>query len=436
MTELQNHLGNGLAFLAVLAGLVLFAAMLGALADLILKQNLRERMGLTALPPALFGVAAVLYGLIAFTLVIGLFLLILATIGVPITQRGDTPKELADAFLFYVLRIAGLTTVLGAVIALPFTLIRLKLTQKQTDTATETLFNEKINAAANDLHAQRRISEWKRKDGYVDIWEDDIIKRNAAIDRLQGLADEYKGEYGAAARIARLLSVYVRELTREYPAKTAPDDASPNELRKWAGKLEPARSDMEKAVQTLGRIRPLLGGKETPDAIDLSGANLQGFRLSALDFRNARLSAARLQGANLVGAQLQGAILIEARLQEADLNGARLQEADLNGARLQGAFLSGAEFDEATSLKDATLRGASLWEVDCTRLPQFTDRLDDIFADASVTPPGGARPGDDGWPKHWATEVLGADFYSAWRAWQRSIGFDPDDPATGDKPQP
>ncbi|MEL6102290.1 MAG: hypothetical protein AAFR68_13375, partial [Pseudomonadota bacterium] len=242
MTELQNHLGNGLAFLAVLAGLVLFAAMLGALADLILKQNLRERMGLTALPPALFGVTAVLYGLIAFTLVIGLFLLILATIGVPITQRGDTPKELADAFLFYVLRIAGLTTVLGALIALPFTLIRLKLTQKQTDTATETLFNEKINAAANDLHAQRRISEWKRKDGYVDIWEDDIIKRNAAIDRLQGLADEYKGEYGAAARIARLLSVYVRELTREYPAKTAPDDASPNELRKWAGKLEPARS--------------------------------------------------------------------------------------------------------------------------------------------------------------------------------------------------
>jgi len=203
MTELQNHLGNGLAFLAVLAGLVLFAAMLGALVDLILKQNLRERMGLTAFPPALFGVAAVLYGLIAFTLVIGLFLLILATIGVPITQRGDTPKELADAFLFYVLRIAGLTTVLGAVIALPFTLIRLKLTQKQTKTNEERLFNEKIVAAAADLHAQRQVTRLDRNRKPYDVWQPDIEKRNLAVFRLTKIAEETPRKAGTVAGILR-----------------------------------------------------------------------------------------------------------------------------------------------------------------------------------------------------------------------------------------
>ncbi|MEO1606289.1 MAG: pentapeptide repeat-containing protein [Pseudomonadota bacterium] len=239
---------------------------------------------------------------------------------------------------------------------------------------------------------------------------------------------------------------------------------------------EPIRVDYENAVQAFFRIRHLLSEEEAKALLDfrdaqlpavnlqkedLSGglfdrANLSGAFLTGVqaangsfqgtDLRGARLGYAKLNQADLRWAQLQGAILIGAQLQGAFLNGARLQGAFLNGAQLQGAGLGraqlqganlvGAEFDEATSLKDATLRGASLREVDCTSLPEFTRHLDDIFADASVTPPGGARPGDDGWPKHWATEVLGADFYSAWRAWQRSIGFDPDDPATGDKPQP
>ncbi|MEO0523542.1 MAG: pentapeptide repeat-containing protein, partial [Pseudomonadota bacterium] len=370
MTELQNHLGNGLAFLA---GLVLFAAMLGALADLILKQNLRERMGLTALPPALFGVAAVLYGLIAFTLVIGLFLLILATIGVPITQRGDTPKELADAFLFYVLRIAGLTTVLGAVIALPFTLIRLKLTQQQTKTNEESLFNEKINAATELLYARRQHTERGEEGAPTsDVWQDDITRRNAAIDRLERLAGE-RPDF--APDIARMLSIYVRELTAENPAEQPPDDATPNELDDWAKDLKRKRTDMENAVQTLGHM--IRDHDLADQRIDLRGANLQAFdlqetcldkaQLNRAQLQGAELGRARLQGADLSGAQLQGAILRWARLQGANLNEARLQGADLVGARLQGAFLlgarlhgadiHGAEYHQATSLKDATLRG-------------------------------------------------------------------------------
>mmetsp|Transcript_22933 Transcript_22933/g.38576 ORF Transcript_22933/g.38576 Transcript_22933/m.38576 type:complete len:145 (+) Transcript_22933:6236-6670(+) len=100
--------------------------------------NLRTRMGLNSLDPTLFIAALAVYSGIALLLVIGLLILILSTIALPFSPD-MAPEEKRSEYLFYVLRIAGLTTVLGAVIALPFTYIRLRLTQRQTDTATELL---------------------------------------------------------------------------------------------------------------------------------------------------------------------------------------------------------------------------------------------------------------------------------------------------------
>ena len=45
-----------------------------------------------------------------------------------------------------------------------------------------------------------------------------------------GLAQEKPDE---AIRIARLLSIYVRELS-QHPAKPVPTDVSPEDLRRWA----------------------------------------------------------------------------------------------------------------------------------------------------------------------------------------------------------
>ncbi len=345
MTTIQDHIANGLGFVAVLAALVLFAAVLGALVDLILKQDLREKMGLTAMPPSLFAVAAALYVLIAFTLVVGLFLLILATIGVPITERGSSPKELADAFLFFVLRIAGLTTVLGAVIALPFTLIRLKLTQEQNDTATKSLFNEKINSAANDLHAQRQITHWKHKNGYVNVWEDDIIKRSTAIDRLEGLAQEYGNRHGAAARVAKLLRVYVYELSKQYPAKEPPKPDHLDSKIDWALKLTAARPDVEKAVQTYARIAHLHGYR-----IDLSHTNLQAFDFRGLSLRGARLRRAHVDGANFSQSDLVGADFVGASLHGANFLDAHLQDISFSAHSIETAYFSDGALDQAELL--------------------------------------------------------------------------------------
>ena len=86
--------------------------------------------------------------------------------------------------------------------------------------------------------------------------------------------------------------------------------------------------------------------------------------------------------------------------------------------------LNGAQFDADTNFSAATLRGAALSFVDLTNVPQIADHLDEIFGDATVMLPEGIdRPARLNIEhKDWNA------FNTAWRAFQRSIGQDPDDP--------
>lgn len=269
------------SFLGVLAALAGITFVLAHAFELLRSLKPVKALGLDGVHPAFLLIFAILYATIALILFAGILFLIGGVIGLPFTERPDGTDP-GEAFIFYVLRLAGLTTVLGAVIALPFTMVRLRLTHEQTTNSKDSLFNEKINAATQGLYARRQVTKWHRKKGHVDHWEDDIVQRNAAIDRLEGLAEENASE---VPRIARLLSVYVRELSAEIPAKNAPPDATPNELRDWANSLPKLRSDMEKAAQTLGRLRALAEKPLDNAEVDLRGANLQRAALPELDFK-------------------------------------------------------------------------------------------------------------------------------------------------------
>ncbi|MEO0937065.1 MAG: pentapeptide repeat-containing protein [Pseudomonadota bacterium] len=348
---------TGLQFVGGVVALGVGAAALALFVDFVRSAKLREPMGFAQVHPALVLIGVTLYAFVALLLLAGVVILIAQVIALPFdVSDADTRSE----FLFYILRLAGLVTVLGAVIALPFTIIRLRLTQKQTDTATEGLLNDKINAATESLYARRQVTKWTRKEGHKDVWEDDIVQRCAAIDRLEGLAKDNPAEI---PRIARMLSVFVRELSKEVPPVDMPEDVPVDEIRDSADALPALRSDLEKAAQTLGRLTryakengsPLHGGE-----VDLRGANLQRADLRGLDFEKARFEGARLQGAVLIDARLQGASLGEARLQRAKLRGAQLQRADLKSAHLQGADLLGAHLQWA-DLVEAQLQGADLY---------------------------------------------------------------------------
>jgi len=399
-----------------------------------LFDQLQDRMGLGNINSGLLFIGVGFWAMIFASLVFGLFAVIWSLIMAPI----PTPEQTWD-WRFSLAKLAALTATLGAVVALPFTLIRLTFTRTQTETAVEALFNEKINAAVDDLHAQRQVSELITDGGtqkHETVWQDDVTRRNGAIDRLEGLAGE---EPKALSRVARMLSVYVRELSREHPAKTAPTSGDPYILSNWVHALNPARSDMQNAAQVLGRLRKTTRLPLDSGEIDLTEANMQGFDLRYLDFGSTNMQGAKLQGATLGWAQLRGANLNGAKLQGAYLNGAQLQRvglewaqlhgADLSGAQLQGADLNGAQFDSSTSLYAAILRGAAIKDVDFTHATISSEQLKDMFGDASVTLPGGHGPDHENWPEHWSKEELDwHGFYTQWRAFQRSIGQDPMNP--------
>jgi uncharacterized protein YjbI with pentapeptide repeats len=443
---------------------------------------LQKKMGLGALNSGLFFLVLLFWAM--------LFLLLFGGLIWNIAQVVSTDRPIiAQEWRFALTKLVALTGVLGATVALPFTLIRLNLSRQQLNTALDALINDKMNIAVADLHAQRQVTEWyTKKQGpqrgqkrASNGWEDDITRRNGAIDRLLGLVQE--NAY-LRPRVDRLLTVYLRELTREFPAEPVPEDASSVEIRKWANGLSRKRSDMENAVQVLSRL-PRPAWKEGDDRLpDLQDINMQAFNLSRLTLKDANLYGAKLQGANLFraelqgaslimaelqgaslimaqlqganlslaqlleanlrraqlleanlrraqlqganlnGAQLQGANLFRAELQGANLSLAQLQEANLRRAQLQGANLNGAQLQGATSFSAAMPDWAALKDVDLSDVPQIAKHLEVMFGDRSVTLPEGVE-----YPDHWPDADLDMNaFMTAWRDWQRAGGFDPDNP--------
>lgn len=207
MDMVTDGIETAFVFLAAIGGFAALVIIVSGLLDLATRRDLRTQLGLGNIDLRLLIPGVLLWVVLFLLLLVGLIGLIWTSLAQGIPQDAEARTRA----LFNVLRIAGLTTVLGAVVALPFTLIRLRLNAEQTKTATESLFNDKINAAAADLHAQRQVTKAVAPGGsyrlHQDFWEDDITRRNIAIVRLRSLAEEYPAE---ATKVADILLSYLR----------------------------------------------------------------------------------------------------------------------------------------------------------------------------------------------------------------------------------
>ncbi|UWR87042.1 pentapeptide repeat-containing protein [Phaeobacter inhibens] len=313
-------------------------------------DRLKDILGLGQFGDGLFLLLALMWSGLFLALFTGLLLMLWELIWFVVPQN-----PLAEASArFALLRLAAMTATLGAVVALPFTLIRIRLTREANKTADESLFNDKINAATEDLHAMRQRWDEEQKQN---IWEDDITRRNAAIDRLEGLATERPD---TAPRVSRLLSVYVRELSREYPAEAQPQNATTKELEIWSRSLTVQRSDMEHAVQVLGRMKDIDGVKADDVSIDLRRANLQRMQLNSLNFTGANFSEAKLQSAFLRSTNLSLSALSQTNFSVSVLVGADFSGAVIRRVSWRGASLRGAKKLSRGDLLDACNQGGKL----------------------------------------------------------------------------
>lgn len=403
-------------------------------------SRLHTRMGLGSFPESASFFAAAFWLVLALAFVGGILATIVSLPQSFTASLGD-PEE--ASLRWTLLTLTALTGALGAVIALPFTLIRVRQTQRQTDLQDEALFNDKINAAATDLAARRQVTrvlhEGTQGECTVTEWEDDLVTRAAAIDRLEGLAKE---RADAAPRIARMLSIYVQELSREYPARQPPvanqrfpyaktDDV--NALNEWFEELRSKkRWDSERAVKALGRLNK--PGTKTAKAlsqgdIDLRQCNLQGFELIRLSFDGGVFSYARLEGAHLyfssfVSAQLDWADLSGAHVIGVDLSHSncfvtRFSEGLFGGTKFIGAEITRAYFPDYITQEKVRFRGASAHSAGLETIETLRNFWDQIFSDAVRY--AASIAGESAVPDHWVEKSGVAPFHASWRAWAATL---------------
>lgn len=234
------------------------------------------------------------------------------------------------------IRDAGLA--FAAIVGFPFIVWRSVVAHRQVETARDELFNDKIKEATDNLHARAQVSR-KIRGKTVNVWEDDIVRRNGAIDRLEALAVERPD---MAPRVARTLCVYLREMTRLNPPTPAPREATHKDFSAWQKGLSVKRFDMEMAAQALGRLPEKTGVSPKDLEVDLSEVNLQSMRLNDLNFEYAIFNRTHLDSANLDGTKLNGA-----RLDWVELNGASLKSTKLNRAEIKLTWLTRARLDGA-----------------------------------------------------------------------------------------
>ncbi|MCR9086209.1 MAG: pentapeptide repeat-containing protein [Rhodobacteraceae bacterium] len=348
--------------------------------------------------------------------------------------------------------------------------------------------------ADSSLPIYQSDGEWKN----VALTEPNIEVRIGAILALERLArqraNDAKGTTartsdgildhegaGDHVRIMEILCAYIRE---NAPASGAKDrtwqegEGTPN-LDEWIEQLSPPRTDIQTALRVLGRRtcdQRACEGHQPKDVnhhdlqnagelwhgarLDLRDTNLQasylahenarpmnlchadltrsrmeGANLAKARLMGAKLHRAQMQAIGLVGAQMQRADLKKAQLERAELAWAEMQGADLSEAQMQRADLWGAQFDEATTFRPATLRGAGLKVVDLSMLALDPDILAGAFGDATVTLPDGLATGTPPLA-HWSTEDLehqywdedNSPFHIAWRAFQATLEKQSKDP--------
>ena len=128
---------------------------------------------------------------------------------------------------FTLAQLAALTTVLGAVIALPVTINRLILSRRQTKTAEEGLITDRINKAVEMLGADKTVKRQRRRgnsrlayakgeDGKPDftkpimeeVSEPNIEVRIGAIYALERIAQDSDRDH---VQIMEILCAYIRQ---------------------------------------------------------------------------------------------------------------------------------------------------------------------------------------------------------------------------------
>lgn len=418
------------------------------------SERIKAQLGLEGLSDAvlLFGVS--LWGIVFVAVLFGFVLTIWETL---LSSSLKNAEQVFD-WRISVAVLTASTATLGAVVALPITLIRLGLTARQTANSEDALFNDKLNAAAANLAARRQSTRTSLKEGQEIIlteWEDDLVLRSSAIDRLESLAAERSSE---ASRVIRLLAAYVREASSGSSVYSSLSELDHPEAVKYANENRSNRSDITAAIKTISRLPKNYVDDfvdETNlersrlqfltfnfdkfegfilDRANLDGCNFWETRLEECRFDYANATAAFFGDSNIISSSFKATNLVYADFVNARITNCRFRDAlcfqaDFRTAKIQHSSFQGIKFSEANfrsaylnrvffsgteSIEEMDFGGAGFKNISLNTMIELEPHWKYIFADGSCEFPEGVSR-----PSHWPLENLEKEeFDQCWRKWR------------------
>ncbi len=417
--------------------------------------------------------------------VAGLLLLIIAkftaaAVSGDFTESGDGARALRE-----------LGTVILALFGAPFLIWRTVIASKQAHTAEQGLYTDRIAKAVEQIGADKVVKRQRTDENGNLTYERDsegnkLFSKPAIIEETVPNLEVRIGGLYALERIARdssedritvmeILCAYIRENCKPDTSCLPADDASWEEWLKWDTDSRPEmRSDVNAAISVINHRGKVQQEFERAHGfiLDLNGVDFRGLNIDLKSFSHSNFKNAKLQGASITDSDIQdsafiGTKLIGARFFNTNLSGSaflgcRFDFAAFGRAKLNSTIYSachfphtsfaetklrGAEFsgfcywNNITNFRNADLTGTSFHHMQMLHsrnrskpvemlsqsqmlscfgdtTVKFTERADQT----SLCP----------LPSNWAeTDIPFEDFHSKWRAFQKSIGFDPENPEGG-----
>ena len=386
--------------------------------------------------PVLTGLASLTWFVVFATLLTGLFTAIVLLVFRPV----PTP-ETVWSWRFSLAQIAGLTAVLGAIIALPFTIMRLLLNRKQTETAEQGMITDRINKAVAGLGEEKIQSRLMQQvsytstgtamvevlgrgdepSNYVDPdsakygdWQ--VVQRTVpnlevrigAIYALERIAQDSARDH---VQIMEILCAYIRE---NAPAREAPtwpelemlESEQDEPLEKgWEARLADfrtrqkamidgviCRTDILAALSVIGRrtahqrqLEAAWGTENETAPFTFDNDYPDAKTMLPDDDHDPKALAQFEAEKDTWDAEAHGYKGYRLDLRDTNLRGADLSDLNFTGAKFQGAQMQAANLEAAQMqgaiLCDAHMQGADLNEA---RISSDTDLTAVIFQGAAV----------------------------------------------------
>ena len=415
--------------------------------------QLKTNLGLKNFNSGLFLIGALIWSMIFGLLAFGLIWLIWDLIWIAAPNTGDNKEDIWN-LRFDLVKLTALTATLGAVVALPITMQRLRLTRLQTTTAEEGLITDRISKAVEGLGAEKNVKsvhetpryqvddkgKWRKDDNGKPVpalRPDDIpIVDREVLERSEPNLEVRVGAIFALERIAQDSDrdhIQIMEILCSYVRSNSPAISSEK-------KPQPKpRTDIQSAMQVLGRRRPekvrIERAARNSDIeagynLDLSNSCFDGLDMSELNFKSAIFRGCQFRNAYLRKTKLKNAVVEECDLSGADLRKTKFQGARIWNSKLHGANLRGAEF-HAASLRRVDfpmdrLVGQSpdtvFWD---TTLLNNSD-----FSSAFLRMAGQQNVNYLHLQRKFIQKMSIPEFrdsrtaYVAWRVWQKEIGYE------------